>query len=57
MLGPNLDHAAWLMRKIVFDTTYTKQVSRAGKQRILSEYSPEHVGQLYKQRLQQIGII
>ncbi len=54
---PNLDHAAWLMRKIVSDPTHTKKVSRAGKQRILSEYSPEHVGQLYKQRLQQIGII
>ncbi|MDJ0900192.1 MAG: glycosyltransferase [Xenococcus sp. MO_188.B8] len=54
---PNLDHAAWLMRKIVSDLTHTKQVSLAGKQRILSEYSPEHVGQLYKQRLQQIGII
>ena len=54
---PNLDHAAWLMRKIVSDPTHTKQVSRAGKHRILSEYAPEHVGQLYKQRLQQIGII
>ena len=45
------------MRKIVADPTYTKQVSLAGKQKILNEYSPEHVGQLYKQRLQQIGII
>ena len=54
---PNLDHAAWLMRTIVSDPTHTKQVSRAGKHKILTEYSPEHVGQLYKQRLEQIGII
>ena len=54
---PNLDHAAWLMRKIVSDPTSTKQVSLAGKHKILTEYSPEYVGQLYKQRLQKIGII
>ena len=54
---PNLDHAAWLMRRIVLDPTETKQVCRTGKQRILSQYSPEYVGQLYKNRLKQIGII
>ena len=54
---PNIDHAAWLMRKIVSEPNKTKQVSLAGKQRILSQYSPEYVGQLYKNRLKQIGII
>ena len=54
---PNLDHAAWLMRKMVCDQASTKQISRAGKQKILTDYSPERIGQLYKQRLQQIGIL
>lgn len=54
---PDVEHAAWLMRKIVADLTHTKKVSLAGKQKILTEYSPLHIGQLYKQRLQQIGII
>ena len=54
---PDLDHAAWLMRKIVADPAHTQKVAFAGKQKILTEYSAEHIGQLYKQRLQQIGLI
>ncbi len=54
---PNLDHAAWLMRKIVSEPNKTKQVSLAGKHKILTEYSPARRGQLYQQRLKEIGII
>ena len=54
---PNLEHAAWLMRRIVLEPTETKQVSRAGKHKILTDYSPARIGQLYKQRLEQIGIV
>ena len=54
---PNLEHAAWLMRKIVSEPNQTKQVSLAGKHRILTEYSPVRMGQLYTQRLKEIGII
>ena len=54
---PDLYHAAWLMRKIVTDEPETKAIAKLGQQKILNNYSCEYIGQLYKKRLQQIGII
>ncbi|HHP7231257.1 MAG TPA: glycosyltransferase, partial [Xenococcaceae cyanobacterium] len=54
---PDLTHAAWLMRKIVTEESATKAIAKFGQQKILNNYSCEHIGQLYQQRLQAIGII
>ena len=50
----DINHAAWLMRKIISDETTTKKIALAGKQKILQDYSFEAIGKLYQERLDKI---
>ena len=39
------------MRKITTDEAETKTIAKQGKNKILTDYSLEKIGRLYKQRL------
>jgi glycosyltransferase involved in cell wall biosynthesis len=54
---PDLDHAAWLMRRVIEDDLATKTISAAGRNKILTDYSPDVVGQRYLDRLHQIDVL
>lgn len=54
---PDLDHAAWLMRRVLEDEPMTKTIAAAGKNKILTDYSPVVVGQRFSERLRQLGFI
>lgn len=51
---PELDRAAWLMRKIIADETTTKAIARRGKEKILQDYSLQATGRRLKKRLKQL---
>lgn len=53
---PDIDHAAWLMRRIITDELTTKQVAETGRQKIRKDYSLEVLGQCYLQRLRQLKL-
>lgn len=53
---PDLGYAACLMRKMIEDEQKTKMIAENGRRKILSDYSPEVVGQRYVTRLRQLGI-
>jgi glycosyltransferase involved in cell wall biosynthesis len=53
---PDLNHAAWLMRKMITDEAQTKAIACQGKAKILNDYSLEKIGKLYRARLKEIGI-
>jgi glycosyltransferase involved in cell wall biosynthesis len=55
--NPDLDHAAWLMRRMIEDQLETKQIAKAGRNKILTDYAPAVVGQRYLARLRQIGVL
>ena len=48
---PDINHAAWLMIKIIADEAQTKTIAKQGKNKILTDYSVERIGNLYRQRL------
>ena len=48
---PDLNHAAWLMKKMVENQTQTKEIAKRGRAKILGDYSPQAIGKKYKQRL------
>ncbi|MDJ0743975.1 MAG: glycosyltransferase family 4 protein [Xenococcaceae cyanobacterium MO_167.B27] len=54
---PDLNHAAWLMNKIVNNPQETKKIADAGKQQILQNHSPMVAGQRYRDRLLKIGVL
>jgi glycosyltransferase involved in cell wall biosynthesis len=54
---PDLNHAAWIMQKIVENSSETKQVALAGKNKIAVDYSPKSAGERYIKRLQKLGLI
>lgn len=51
---PELDRAAWLMRRIIADETTTKAIARRGKEKILQDYSLQATGRRLKKRLEQL---
>jgi glycosyltransferase involved in cell wall biosynthesis len=53
---PDLNHAAWLMRKMITDEAQTKAIACQGKAKILNDYSLEKIGKLYRARLKEIGV-
>lgn len=54
---PDIDHAAWLMRYIVNEQYKTKEISEAGRNKILSDYSLQSIGDRYLKHLTQQGLI
>ena len=48
---PDVDQASWYMRRLVAEDGWRKEVGLRGQQTIQAEFSPEAVGQLYRQRL------
>jgi glycosyltransferase involved in cell wall biosynthesis len=54
---PDLDRAAWIMNYIVNNPQETKKVANAGRQHILENHSLAVVGQRYRDRLQEIGVL
>jgi len=54
---PDLEHAAWLMRRVIEDELATKTISAVGRNKILTDFSPDVVGQRYLARLRQIDVL
>jgi hypothetical protein len=48
---PDVDQAAWYMRRLVEDAAWRKFLASRGQQTIHTQFSPEAVGALYRQRL------
>lgn len=48
---PSIEHAAYYMRKLVEDSSWRKRISEAGQHTILTEYSPQAVGELVRRRM------
>jgi len=51
---PDIEHAAYYMRKLVEDRDYYKKISRAGRKDIMENLSPEVVGAQIKKRISYI---
>ncbi len=51
---PNIDHAAWYMKKIVADDIFRRSIGLAASKHIRSTLSPREVGKLYRRRLAEI---
>ncbi len=49
---PDVDHAAWHMRRLVEDPGVAARIGAAGQARIREEFSPQAVGRRYRQRLE-----
>ena len=47
----DLEHASYLMKKVVSEPKFAKQLAQSGQDFILSRYSPEVVGTLYRKRV------
>jgi glycosyltransferase involved in cell wall biosynthesis len=54
---PDLDHAAYLMRRLVDDAAWRMQLSARGRDTIHSHFSPEAAGIRYQRRLQFLGLL
>ncbi len=54
---PDLNHAAWLMRRVVADETNTKLIAKAGREKILTDYSLSTIGKRYFERLRKVGVL
>jgi glycosyltransferase involved in cell wall biosynthesis len=48
---PDLDHAAWWMRRLVEDVALRRRLGAAGRETIRTRFSPEAVGRRYQNRL------
>jgi glycosyltransferase involved in cell wall biosynthesis len=51
---PDIDHAAWHMRRLVNDADFRREIAEAGRRTITTEYSPQAVGKMYARRLSAI---
>lgn len=54
---PDINHASWLMKKMIENETETKEIALAGKEKIAVNYSPMSAGKRYVKRLQKLGLI
>lgn len=52
---PDLDHASELMKKMASDASWRRKIAQAGQATIVNEFSPERIGELYRQRLEAIS--
>jgi glycosyltransferase involved in cell wall biosynthesis len=48
---PDVEQASWYMRRLVAEGGWRRQIGLRGQQTIETEFSPEAVGRLYRQRL------
>jgi glycosyltransferase involved in cell wall biosynthesis len=48
---PEVDHAAWYMRKLVEDPAFRRRIASAGRATITRDFSPAAVGRQYSERL------
>lgn len=48
---PDLDHAAEFMQKIASENLWRQKIGLAGRATIANDFSPERIGELYRQRL------
>ncbi|MNQ81263.1 Glycosyl transferases group 1 [compost metagenome] len=53
---PDIQHAAFFMRKLVSDNRWRSSIALQGQQTIRNEYSPKVIGNMIKKRLGEIGI-
>ena len=53
---PDIEHAAWYMRKLFNEPQFGKALGGHARQHILQHHSPAVVGEKYKQRLQALGL-
>ena len=51
---PDVDHAAWYMRKLVEDRAFRQRIASAGQATIRRDFSPAAVGRQYVERLEAI---
>jgi glycosyltransferase involved in cell wall biosynthesis len=51
---PDIDHAAWYMRKLVESPAFRAQIALAGQATIVRDFSPAAVGRQYARRLEAI---
>lgn len=51
---PDVNHAAWYMRKLVEDQAFRTRIASAGQATIRRDFSPAAVGRQYAQRLEAI---
>ena len=54
---PDVDHAAYFMKKLFEDTTYYQQISTNAAQTIHSMFSPALVGQMMRERLEKLKLL
>ena len=54
---PDIDHAAYLMRRVVEDSDFRTRIGQRARQTIRSQFSPEAAGHLYRQRLAFLGLM
>ena len=54
---PDIDHAAFYMKKLRSDKLYYSQISKQAKKFISDHFSPEGIGKLIKERIDQIGLL
>jgi glycosyltransferase involved in cell wall biosynthesis len=52
---PDVDHAAWYMKKLVSEPAYARKIGRAGRETMRTDYSRERIGGLYRRRLDAIA--
>jgi glycosyltransferase involved in cell wall biosynthesis len=56
---PDVEHAAWHMRRLVEDAALRRSIGERGRETIRTQFSPAAVGRLYRQRLarlRQLGV-
>lgn len=51
---PDVEHAAWYMKKLVEDQPWRNEIGKAGELTIKTQYSPKVIGEMYKKRLRYI---
>lgn len=52
---PDVEQAAWAMRKLYEDDAFREEKGRAGRQFVRSKFNPRVVGERYRQRLEKIN--
>jgi glycosyltransferase involved in cell wall biosynthesis len=54
---PDIDHAAWYMRKVFEDRAFADSIGLAGKAFIEQHHSPDVVAARYRDRLERMGVL
>jgi len=54
---PDIDHAAWYMRKVFEDRQFADSIGLAGKTFIEQHHSPDVVAARYRDRLERMGVL